>query len=102
VVGAGGSSGGCSGVARVTTTTTTAATILAAIAAAITTIAAVVVVVLAIVVVGWTGRCGILWLRIWRRSASVERHRSNGSPGGVQVNLFQKEVIPNFKEVQER
>jgi hypothetical protein len=44
----------------------------------------------------------VLRLRSQRHSAGVERRRSSGRPGGVQVDLLQKEVITNFKKVQER
>jgi hypothetical protein len=61
---AGGPHGGRGGVARVTTTAAIDAAVLAAIAAVV-------------VAVGWSGRHGRLRLRSRRRSASVERRRSN-------------------------
>jgi hypothetical protein len=99
---AGGSSGGRGGVARVTTMAATAAAVLAVVATAVAAIATVVVLVLVVVIVGRSRRCGRLWLRSRRRSAGVERRRSSGRPSGVQVDLLQKEVITNFKKVQER
>jgi hypothetical protein len=44
----------------------------------------------------------VLWLRSRRRSAGVEWCRSSGRPKGVLVDFLQKEVIANFKKVQER
>jgi hypothetical protein len=101
-ISAGGSSGGHSGVARVTTTAATIAIIPATIDATITAIATIVVLILDVVVVGWTGWRGNLFLGSRRRSAGVEHRRSSRWSDGVQVNLLQQEVIPNFKEFWER
>jgi hypothetical protein len=55
-----------------------------------------------VVIVRRSRQRGRLRLRSQRRSAGVERRRSNGRPNGVQVDLLQKEVIANFKKVRER
>jgi hypothetical protein len=67
-----------------------------------TAIATVVVLVLVVVAVGQSRRRGRLQLRSRRRSAGVEHRRSSRRPSGVQVDLFQKEIIVNLKKVQER
>jgi hypothetical protein len=99
---AGGSSGGRGGVTRVTTTATTAVVVLIAVATTVIVIAAVVVLVSVVVAVGHSGRHGRLRLRSRRHSAGVEcRRSSKRSNGDPEVDL-QKEVIANFKKVQEQ
>jgi hypothetical protein len=89
---------GTDSVAKVTTTAATTIVILTVVA----TIATVVVLVLVVLAVGRSGWCKRLRLRSWRCSAGVEHCRSSRWPSGVQVDLFQKVVIINFKKVQER
>jgi hypothetical protein len=98
---ASGSSGGRGGVARVTTTATTVV-VLVAVATTVITIAAVVVLVSVVVAVGHSGRHGRLRLRSRKRSAGVECRRSSERSSGVEVDLLQKEVIGDFKKVQEQ
>jgi hypothetical protein len=98
---ASGTSGGRGGVARVTTTTATAAVVPAAVATTVAAIVVVVVLTPIVVPIGWSGWHGWLQLRSQRRSAGVEHCRCSRWPSGIQVDLLQKEVIVNFKEVQE-
>jgi hypothetical protein len=98
------------GVAGVATTAATVVVVLAAVTTAIATITTAVaampaVVVLVSIVVAVARRARRRrGRRLWsgRHAVEVERCRSSNWTGGVQVDLLQEEIIPNFEEVRER